>query len=69
MKPRDARTPGAVIAFTLLRENKDQAKILDLTRKITDELAHWLLMKAGSFEPFDERTPGYEELAQDLLGR
>ena len=69
MNPRDARTPGAVIAFTLLQENEDQTKILDLTRKITDELAHWLLMKAGSFEPFDERTPGYEELAQDLLGR
>lgn len=69
MKPRDYRTPSGVIYSTLGMELHENRKSIDLTRKIADELAHWLLMQAGSFEPFDERTPGYEELAHRLTTR
>lgn len=64
--PHDPRT---VIAQTLTKHTNPDMGIASISVAIAEDLAYWLTMKAGSFEPFDERTPGYSELAQRLLRR
>jgi hypothetical protein len=60
--------PRTEITKTLAKYKDSGYSIGRVTVAIGENVALWLTMEAGSFEPFDERTPGYLELAQRLRG-
>jgi len=62
-------TIRTVIYRTVAQEVSDNRKSLDLSIEMAEQLAHWISMEAAKFEAFDERTHGYQDLAERLLAR
>ena len=61
--------PRTVIARTLGSEISNSRTVITLTLEISEALAQWLLMQANTFDAFDERTHGYQILADRLTQR